>query len=213
MRPKHRIEEMGWPAFDSDIEHIYTFCLEMSLEELQLALESLSTCAPPISDHDSWIRQDMILDESGRLAESLKLPCNPTYHQQPYDLRHLFPFVWLTDSCDDDEMLVSNRVIFLLWVYRFRKLASELEPVGALRQMRRVTLKLVHYFGNENGVERKILLSQSLDWFDWFEYTDGCFDIRSGALIDRELPALREFEAKTRRDTVRAKRSGARHEG
>jgi hypothetical protein len=206
MRSKHRFEEMGWPAFDSDFEHILTFCLEISLEELQLALESLPTCAPPISDHDSWIRQDMILDESGRLAESLKLPCNPTYHQQPYDLRHLFPFAWLTDSCDDDEMVVSNRVILLLWVYRFRTLANEFEPVDVLGQMRRVTLKLVHYFGDTNR------LTGSLEWFDWFEYTDGCFDLRSGALIDRELPALREFEAKIRQDSIQAERKGPQNE-
>jgi hypothetical protein len=198
------------PGLDADPSVIIAFLFGTEIDELKATLANLSAKLPPLDDHDLWDDYDPVNDLS-KLAKLLGLPSNPKYHQQPYDLVRLFPLPLRSDQSDNEEEIVLYRLLFVLWFLAAMRDSDVLEPSERLFELKLISANLVHYFGDRNGEFRTIQWRVAKDCFDWFAFTEGCFDLETGALIEREKPALREFEAAHRRDVIRARRE--RREG
>ena len=185
------------PGFNADPHTTIAFIFGMSVDETKQKIDTIME-ALPIFDEAAWNYYCPITDFSS-LAKSLGLPSSHT-HQQPYDLVRLFPLPWRHSyQVDDEEDIIIYRILFILWFQAAMRNSDEIEPKDRLAELQLISENLVHYFGDSNAEDRRIQFNVAKDGFNWFKFTEGCFDLATGALIDRELPALREFEAETRR--------------
>lgn len=204
-------KKMGWPDFGADQIVLVGLCFDMPTNEVQDVLSNIMAEFPPLDDHDLWDDYDPVNDFS-ELAKRWGLPSNPKYHQQPYDLVRLFPMPLRSYASDDESEIIVNRMLLPLFLFTANQLSEGRELTEVLIDLRSIVFRLVRYFGDGNSEIRTFQFQYASEWFDWFTYTAGCFDVDSGVLIDRETPALREFEAAIRRDSNHSRLEGDEYE-
>lgn len=169
---------------DTPIELMDIF--ELSAADLKILAEE---CHPSLAENISETKRDVGL----MLSKFADLPCGED-HQQPYDFVRMFPLSLSADMYEPEELEVIV-FLFFLWAYKCREILKSGSFDDAIRQIKTMGVGIAYYYGAANNTVRKIELLDALHWIRWFRCTEGCFDLESGALIDPERAALREFMA------------------
>lgn len=150
-------------------------------------------------DPRQWAGEiDRLKKEEGALqAKSLGFPHDPECHQQPYSLHYMFPLSLSPDRYETIEEFEFVVWLFKVWNIKVREIAGNSENIKAtMRRIKTMSVWLAYRFGDDNQVSRAIDLKETIEWINYFRYTHGCFDLESGALIDRETPVIRELKDK-----------------
>lgn len=128
------------------------------------------------------------------LTKAAGLPCGED-HQQPYDFVRMFSMSLSPDMYETHEEFDDVVILFYIWAFRSHQILKSETFDDAIRQIKAMSVKIAYYFGAANKTIRRIELSEAISWIKWFHCTYDCFDMASGALIDPERAALREFLA------------------
>lgn len=180
----------NWPQLDAGIEYINPFIFGKPLPWLEDTI-GRATCLPQFDCHDWWDGH-IPIGTFAALAKKLGFPCDPAQHDQPGQVGKLFLLPIHSDQSDSEIEIIVNRGLYVLWAARAEELADSLPPEEALREIRLMGEKLVHYYGSGN---RERQAEDLIEWAKWLKCTHGGFDMSSGALTDegREVAAMREF--------------------
>lgn len=160
---------------------------ELSATDLKILAEEFH---PERASDISQVKRDAGL----LLTRAAGLPCGED-HQQPYDFVRMFPISLSPDMYETHEEFIGVVFLFYLWVYKCKEILKVETFDQGIRQIKVMSVWLAYLYGDANRTIRRIELSEALFWIKWFRFTEGCFDLDSGALIDPETAALREFVA------------------
>lgn len=128
------------------------------------------------------------------LTKAAGLPCGED-HQQPYDFVRMFSMSLSPDMYETHEEFDDVVFLFYIWAFRSHQILKSETFDDAISQIRTMSVEIAYYFGATNKTIRRIELLDALSWIRWFRCTEGCFDLDSGALVDPDKAALREFLA------------------
>ncbi len=200
--------EAGAPVNSGQLDEWVAWTFAWSPEG---AAKHLGTVAARLAEIDhrerhvitSLVRADLIAS-----LRNLGLPCDPDKHDAPVQFLNLCPISrscssideYMNDPADDERpMEILTPVLLPLWSIKFRELSQEnLAATKTTEDALEVTLDDLHMV-----TIRLLLLTWpkyvkshlwALDFYSkYFRYARGCFDLESGCLVNRELPALREY--------------------
>lgn len=160
----------------------------LSLDELKSILKSAGQVDPDTHDQ-------AILQIGEIVARSMGVPCDPVKFQQPYDAVRMYPLSINPDAYDSDAEFELAFHLAVIWTYTVQKIFREYPFNKAIGLVRAIGIRVAAQQGDDNPVIKRFQMAQVCDWTNWFRCTEGCFDMESGALIDPERAALREFMA------------------
>ncbi|HCP78652.1 MAG: hypothetical protein CML16_04455 [Pusillimonas sp.] len=190
------------------------FC--WSVEAADVHLHTVEKRLRGIDPHEPWVLDTIVREYVVETLQILGLPSDFSRHEQPYIWLHLFPhprassslYEFATDPDDDErpmEPLIP--VLLSLWCIKLRELAVEYRAIigesddvwilllGDVRRIGQRLLLLTWPKGHVIRAQQELLN----DYIEYFYFCRGSFDLESGSLSDREIPALCEFAQRYRR--------------
>jgi hypothetical protein len=185
--------KIDYLPLDAGIELIAPFIFNKPMQWCEDKLGSMVGLPRPDDDLE-WDDYDPLPTYAG-LAKKLGLPCDPSGHEQPTQVGHVFPLLFRSYSLDCETEIYVNRGMYELWVARAEELIDTLPPEESLLQLQAMSLKMVHYFGCSSRHQRDLKSRDVIEWVTWLRCTHGGYD-SSGNLTDdgKEVSTMRDIE-------------------